>query len=321
MSVSSLTDQFVEFGPGRRVHALVGPPPPGTPGTPGTPGSFLETSVLGLPGNLSSNNHQALGSSSEVSDNQPKTFGSESETSGGGGVVFFPGNGGSAADFGPVMEQLTSRFGVVGLDFPGRSETQWPDVRFDFTSDLHPVIDWSLSQLGVGIHFVVGHGSGGMAALQHAKRHHGQVQGIILLESYLNAEIQNQTISRKHRRPIRFESQEQIAFQRRRMRHSLWLNEHATFRESFISSQKGYNAAPWINELDIPIQVQVADSGQPLPPEKDLLAWKNQLGMTEIKNLEITKVPDSGHWLMLDDPNYVAQKIDGFIKKTQVSGL
>ncbi|MBL4700850.1 MAG: alpha/beta hydrolase [Phycisphaeraceae bacterium] len=253
-----LESRFVEFGPGRNVHAQIGGRGPA--------------------------------------------------------VVFFPGNGGSIADFLPVMQQLAEDHRVIGLDLPGRSETDWPDVRFDFTADLQPVIDWTLSQLGVGSHTAVGHGSGTRVALHHAQRHFGKIQGVSMVEGYVNQEAQQQTAGKRYRRPIRMSADRVEAFEQRRKGHAVWLNNHSTFRESFNATQRAYDASQWVGELEIPIQVIIGDQGQTLPPISDNAGWHKQLNLTKIEMLEISLIPDAGYWVMLDDPDKVSESLRNFIK-------
>lgn len=257
--VSVLESRYIEFGPGRQIHALIGGEGPA--------------------------------------------------------IVIFPGNGGSVADFGPVMQQLATDYRVVGLDLPGRSETQWSDSRFDFAADLQPVIDWSLSQLGVGMHVAVGHGSGALVALHHAQRHFGQVQGVSMVEGYVNFDAQTKTVARRYRQPIRVEEQLLADFQARRRKHAAWLNAHSTFRESFNTTQRTYDASDWIGELDIPIHVIVGDQGQTLPHLDDDVGWHRQLNLSKINELYITLIKDAGYWIMLDDPDAVTGALRDFAGK------
>ncbi|HCD32511.1 MAG TPA: hypothetical protein DER01_08880 [Phycisphaerales bacterium] len=252
-----LESRYVEFGPGRQIHALVG-------------GS-------------------------------------------GSAVVIFPGNGGSVADFKEVCQDLAKDHMVVGLDLPGRSETQWPDIRFDFAADLQPVIDWSLSQLGVGIHVAVGHGSGALVALHHAQRHFGQVLGVSMVEGYVNLDAQNKTVAKRYRRPVGMSGEALEVFDARRRDHAAWLNAHSTFRESFNATQRAYDASDWIGELDIPIHVIVGDQGQPLPALSDHAGWHRQLNLSQIDELQITLIKEAGYWAMLDDPSEVARALRTFV--------
>ena len=256
---SVLESRYVEFGPGRQVHAVIG-------------------------GN-------------------------------GPAIVIFPGNGGSVADFTDVCENLAQDHLVVGLDLPGRSETQWPDIRFDFAADLQPVIDWSLSQLGVGIHVAVGHGSGALVALHHAQRHFGQVLGVSMVEGYVNLDAQNKTAAKKYRRPVQLAGEALDAFESRRRDHAAWLNAHSTFRESFNATQRAYDASDWIGELDIPIHMIVGDQGQQLPNLSDDAGWHRQLNLSKIDELHISLVKDAGYWVMLDDPTTVADAMRQFVKR------
>ena len=256
--ISVLESRFVEFGPGRNVHAQIG-------GTGPT-------------------------------------------------VVFFPGNGGSIADFGPVMQQLAEDYRVVGLDLPGRSETDWPDVRFDFAADLQPVIDWTLSQLGVGSHIIVGHGSGALVALHHAQRHFGQVQGVSMIEGYVNPEAQQRTIAKRYRRPIGMSEEQAVIFEQRRKDHATWLNNHSTFRESFNATQRAYDASEWVSELEIPIQVILGHQDQKFPAIDDDAAWRKQLNLLEVDTLNVSLVDNAGYWIMLDNPDKVSDALRNFVK-------
>lgn len=235
-------------------------------------------------------------------------------------LVFFPGNGGSLADMQSVMEQLAADHLVVGLDLPGRSETQWPDVRFDFGADLHPVVDWVLSQLGVGLHITIGHGSGALVALHHAQRHFGQVQGVSMLEGYVNVDAQQKTTAKRYRRPLHLDEKQQENFEARRREHGAWLNSHSTFRESFNATQRAYDASKWVGELEIPVQVIVGDQGQDLPAISDSVAWHKQLNVTDVDALEIVLIKDAGYWVTLDQPDTVTKAIGKFVDLVHQDG-
>lgn len=232
----------------------------------------------------------------------------------GAAVVFLPGNGCSVADFDPVMEMVAQRYQVFGIDIPGREPSEWPDVYFDFEKDLPSVLDWVLSQLNIGEHVVVGHSMGGMAAIQHARRHGVRVRGAALMEGFVNLDRHRETVSKGGFKPIRMPEPLKVDFERRRDLNARWLNDHPRFRESFWRSQVGFDAQPWIAELaQLPVQVFVGDLGQLLPRTDDLTSWRTQLGMDPIENLELVLVPNAGHWLMLDDFDYVGKHLLGFI--------
>jgi pimeloyl-ACP methyl ester carboxylesterase len=235
-------------------------------------------------------------------------------------VVILPGNGCSVADFQPVMELGSARYRMVGVDIPGREPTEWPDEPFDFLADLPPVIDWVLSVLGVGSHFIVGHSMGGMAALQHANRHRGRVLGLSLLEGFVTLQIHQQTVARNGFRLIRAQPHEQMLFERRRRENARWLNDHQDFRDGFWRTQQLHDARPWVADLGVPIQVIIGDLGQLLPQVTDLPSWQIQLGMEGVDNLEVALVPSAGHWMMLDDPRLTTKLLTGFFDQVRAYG-
>jgi|GEM_PF-2061602 len=235
-------------------------------------------------------------------------------------VVFLPGNGCSVEDFRPVMEVLMSRYDVLGIDLPGREPTEWPDVYFDFMSDLPSVLDWVLSVLEIGPHVMVGHSAGGMAALQHARRHGARVRALSLMEGFVNLDRHHQTVAKGSARAMRMPEPLQAAFEQRRSANAQWLNDHPRFRESFSRSQQMHDMEPWMEELKMPIQVFIGDMGQLLPRLDDLESWRHQLGMNGVKDLEVVLVPKAGHWMMLDDFEMVGQQLLAFVEQVHAYG-
>jgi len=235
------------------------------------------------------------------------------EAGDGPALVYFPGNGCSAADMDPVAEVLARRYRFVGIDPPGREPTEWPDEPFSFFDDLPRVYDRCLAELGVGQHVAMGHSMGGMYALHHACRHRGEVRGLVLFEGFVTLAVHRATVAPDGMRSVRMRPDVEAAFLRRRKANLEWERSRPAFRASFWASQQAHDARLWVGELDMPVLVFVGHNGQPLPATHE--AWRRQLGMERVADLTVEVIPRAGHWMMLDDPEAVSSALLRFLDR------
>lgn len=221
--------------------------------------------------------------------------------------VFLPGNGCSSLDVGPLALALAQHVRVVGIDPPGREPTLWPDEPFDFVDDLPPLIERLLDAARVGPCILVGHSMGAMLAFHVARfrnRNHPQtVRGLITMEGFVSMEVHARVVSPKGFRAVRFAPTLRAGWEERMAGDKAWLDARPTFAASFWESQKSrHDARAWVASLDLPILLVVGDLGQPMPPAKDLAAWRHHAGLDDLHDLDLCLVPRAGHWPMLDDP-------------------
>lgn len=218
-------------------------------------------------------------------------------------VVYFPGNYCSCEDMQLLWERIAHKYRFIGIDPPGCEPTEWPDEPFNFLTDLPKVIDRVLMELQVKSHVALGHSMGGMYALQHANRHRNQVKALVLFEGFVTLKIHHENAAPDGFRPFRMAPTVEKAFRRRLAANQNWVDSHPRFKATFFPSQQAHDARPWVAELNIPILVFIGENGQTFPT--DLEGWRKQLGMDGVKSLTVAVIPNSGHWMMLDDPDRV----------------
>lgn len=228
-------------------------------------------------------------------------------------VVLLPGNICSVGDFELLMPVLAARHRVVAVDVPGREPTAWPDEPFDFVRDLPDVLDAVLDACGIGPHIVVGHSMGGMLALQHAYRAGDVVRGIVLLEGFTTLDIHSRTVAPDSARPLGMAADVEARWRARRAANRAWAALHPRFDATFWPSQRGHDARSWVGDLGVPMQLLIADRGQPIP--RDPAALAAYVGMATVADLSIELIPDAGHWLMLDQPGAVNAKVLAFVDR------
>lgn len=235
----------------------------------------------------------------------------------GGDVLFFPGNGCTIADTGPLRDAITKRYRFIGIDPPGRPTTEWPDEPFHFIRDLLPIVDRVADDIGIATrpHVVIGHSMGAMLALQYANRHRGTVRGLVLIEGFPTLDIHSRVVSHDGFRSVRMPESIRAAWEGRRAECSAWEREHSRFHASFWPSQREHDARPFVAELDVPILVIIGGLGQAMPPLDNLDAWRKHLGMDRVRDLTVRVVPNAGHWTMLDDPQAVEATVMPFIER------
>ena len=228
-------------------------------------------------------------------------------------VVLLPGNVCSVGDFEWLMPALAARHRVFAVDVPGREPTVWPDEPFDFVDDLPGVLDAVLEACGIGQRILIGHSMGGMLALQHAHRAGDRVRGIVLLEGFPTLEIHGRTVAPDSARPLGMAADVEARWRARRTANLAWAAAHLRFDATFWPSQRHHDARPWVADLGVPIQLLIADRGQPIPRDRHALAA--HVGMATVADLSIELIPDAGHWLMLDQPDVVNEKVLAFVDR------
>lgn len=235
----------------------------------------------------------------------------------GADVLFFPGNGCTIADAGPLRDAIARRYRFVGIDPPGRPPTTWPDEPFHFIRDLLPIVDRVADELDIAArpHVVIGHSMGAMLALQYANRHRNAVRGLVLIEGFSTLDIHFRVVSHEGFRSLRMPEAIRVAWERRRVECTAWEQAHPQFHASFWPSQREHDARPFVAELNMPILVIVGGLGQAMPSLDDLDAWRKHLGMDRVRDLAVHVVPNAGHWTMLDDPPAVEAAVTPFIER------
>lgn len=228
-------------------------------------------------------------------------------------LVYFPANGGSVEDLHLLIDRLAARWRFVGVDAPGREPTEWPDEAFSFFDDLPGVYDRALAALHVGEHVAMGHSMGGMYALQHANRHRGRVRGLVLLEGFVTLPIHYATAAPDGFRSHRMAPDVAEAWARRRAANLKWEADRPSFEATFWPSQQPHDARPWVAGLGIPILVFIGENGQALPADPD--GWRRQLGMEGVEDLTVEVIPNAGHWMMLDDPDAVFERLTRWLAR------
>lgn len=232
-----------------------------------------------------------------------------------GDVLFFPGNGCSSTDIGPMGDALAKKYRVTLLDPPGRAPTLWPDEPFHFLRDLLPVVDAAADKLELGPHVAIGHSMGGMLALQYANRHREKIRGLVLIEGFVSLDVHSRVVSHEGFRAVRMREEVRKIWQESRDQNTAWQKSHPAFHESFWPSQREHDARGFVAGLDIPILVIVGDLNQPMPPRGDLNAWRKHVGMDDVRDFELLLVPNAGHWAMLDDPELVTSAVTRFLSR------
>ena len=230
-------------------------------------------------------------------------------------ILFFPGNGCSSTDIGPMGDALAERYRVTLLDPPGREPSVWPDEPCDFLRDFVPAADAATKTLALEPHVVIGHSMGGMLALQYANLRRGLVRGLVLIEGFVTLEIHQRVVSHEGFRSVRMSEEVRVPWAESIERNKAWEQSHPRFRETFWASQQKHDARGFVADLNVPILVIVGDLGQPMPPRDDMQAWRRHVGMDDVRDFELLLVPNAGHWTMLDDPAVVTEQVMRFTNR------
>jgi pimeloyl-ACP methyl ester carboxylesterase len=236
-------------------------------------------------------------------------------------VVFFPGNGCSIDDIGPMGIALAKHRRVTGVSLPGREPVMWPDEPLDFVAELPGIASRVLAQANVtGTHAVIGHSMGAMLALQHARacRDLGLVMPtcLVLIEGFVSLTRHYSIVSRETYKPVSMPADIAEAWRQRNEANKQWNRARPTFFKQFWESQSRHEASGWAGRLGVPILQVLAENKQAgFPDEADVDRWRVLLGMPDIADLEVCLVPDAGHWPMLDQPEFVTRRVTAFLDR------
>lgn len=207
--------------------------------------------------------------------------------------LFLHGNGCDSSDWWDVWRHLPDSWRLVALDFRGHGDSLVPRVSVTF-NDLADDVGCLLSQLSGRWH-IAGHSLGGMVALRVAEQYPQYVAGLVLVEGWTNLRCAKQlannfygTLDDTQRAVIQRKSEATFA----RWPSGFW--------EDYWASVEAADATDFLLKADLPIIELHGDHGEP-PLSRD------KLGIPDRPNIQMRWVPDAGHYLSLEQPEFVAQ--------------
>jgi len=230
-------------------------------------------------------------------------------------VVFVHGLAGSSAVWQGQADRLRDRYRIIRYDLRSHGASRSVDVpctRSELAEDLVAV----LNRVGVSKAFVVGHSAGGVIAMHAALAHPSRLLGLVLVgtASECNAKT-----------AAWYESMATIA----RERGGLEVVRAMGMRSRGVADPDGagfahvalamrtLNTEPLTSELKslrVPTLIIVG--------ENDFLGAGGSVILSRaITGSELEIVPERGHGIYLEDPDWFAARLAGFFQKVLATAL
>ena len=231
-------------------------------------------------------------------------------------IVLIHGLGGAAAEWDQVLPYLKGTFKVATFELSGHGRTQ---------PVLDPTIASEAERLGTFIRdnglaypTLVGHGLGGMIALQYALDHPGDVHRLIVMDT---APRQLADLEQKKdigRRLV--ENYDRFVGERYAMMSpddeitkrilDMALRTHAASFTSLLMSSFDYDLTGRLRTLSVPLLVIGSEMMFPRADEtQPMLA---QYGFAQARTLNFKRFAKTGHYIMLEQPVMLASVLLAF---------
>lgn len=231
-------------------------------------------------------------------------------------MVLIHGLGGAASEWDQVEPYLKGTFKVADFELAGHGKTQ---------PVMDPTIATEAKRLEAFIHdngidnpVLVGHGMGGMIALQYAIDHPGQVYRLILLDAaprqmataQEKAEIGRQLVADyDHFVAQRYSLMSPDDAVSKRI-VDMALRTHAPTFVSLLMSSFDYDLTDRLHALKVPMLVIGSELMFPRPDDaQKILA---SIGYEKARSLSFKRFGRTGHYIMLEQPVMLASVLMAF---------
>jgi len=231
-------------------------------------------------------------------------------------MILIHGLGANATVWDPVIPFLQSTFKVRVFELAGHGHTQ--PIADDTISQEVARLSEFIAEVGFAYPTLVGHGLGGMIALQYSLDHPADVHRLIVMDS---APVQLATAAEKaavgeqlitnyeHFVASRYLNMSPNPDVTDRIIEMALRTESATF-VSLLMSSFDYDVTERLNSLSVPLLVigsqMMFPGGQ--PPQKYL----EEYGFGHARSLSFKTIPGTGHYMMLDNPVMTASVLMAF---------
>lgn len=231
-------------------------------------------------------------------------------------IVLIHGLGGAAKEWEGVQPYLMGTFKVATFELAGHGATQ---------PVMDPTIVSEAKRLGEFLHAsgmtyptLVGHGMGGMVALQYALDHPGEIHRLILIDTaprQLAAPEQKQEVGRQL-----IEGYDRFVGERYAMMSpddeistrilDMALRTHAPTFVSLLMSSFDFDLTGRLRTLTVPLLVIGSELMFPHPDQSQALLAT--YGYDQARSLSFKRFGKTGHYIMLEQPVMLASVLMAF---------
>jgi pimeloyl-ACP methyl ester carboxylesterase len=232
---------------------------------------------------------------------------------------------GDSTLFDRIAEQLSSRFKIIRIDFPGHGKSASPTKNFSF-NEFSSVLNDVLEKIGItGKISFIGHSMGGFAALAYAKEYPERITALVLMHSLINSSDHKSTLLRE--RQARLINQNRTAMLLQVTNPSNFANGNVSkFPDAFnqlnqtanrvtkegalagihaINTRE--NSMPFMMKSNIPSLMVVGAQDKVYNPEDQLSEYSN------IPHAELLLLQNSGHLGFIEEEDILVQRVGDFL--------
>lgn len=231
-------------------------------------------------------------------------------------MVLIHGLGGAASEWGQVEPYLKGTFKVATFEMAGHGSTQ-PVMDPTIATEAVRLGEF-IRKSGMSRPTLVGHGLGGMVALQYALDHPGDINRLILIDT-----APRQLADRKQKEEIGkalVDDYDRFVGERYAMMSpddeitkqilDMALRTHAPTFVSLLMSSFDFDLTDRLRTLSVPMLVIGSELMFPRPDEtQPMLA---QYGYDKARSLSFKRFGRTGHYIMLEQPVMLASVLMAF---------
>jgi pimeloyl-ACP methyl ester carboxylesterase len=231
-------------------------------------------------------------------------------------MVLIHGLGGAAAEWDQVEPYLKGTFKVASFELAGHGKTQ-PVMDPTIISEAKRLEEF-IRTSGMSYPTLVGHGLGGMVALQYALDHPGVIHRLILLDTaprQLAGQEQKAEIGK-----ALIEDYDRFVGERYAMMSpndavtdrilDMALRTHAASFVSLLLSSFDFDLTERLHTLTVPMLVVGSEMMFPRPDETQPMLV--QYGYDKARSLSFKRFGKTGHYIMLEQPVMLASVLMAF---------
>jgi len=236
-------------------------------------------------------------------------------------LVLIHGLGASAEIWDAMLPYLTNSFDVHVYEMRGHGATKPLDDP-SIVSETAALRAW-IEERGLVYPSLVGHGMGGMIALQYAFDHPADVNRLVIMDAgpqqLASAERKAEVATSLMNDYDRFVATHfvDISHDQEICEKAVdWaLRTDAVTFSSLLLSSFDWDLTPRLAHQSVPMLVMGSASFLPEPGNERAIL--GQYGYSDARVLSFKRVEGTGHYLMLEKPTYVASVIMVFVKADQ----
>lgn len=236
-------------------------------------------------------------------------------------IVLLHGLGGSSRDWHQTAERLAAHHRVVMLDLPGHGQSRMPEP---FSLEAAAAsLDRALAGIPGGPVILVGHSLGGLVAAAEASEHPERIRGLILVEAALRPQIPEEQraglLDRLEGDYPAVLHDAYLSFGRDSAQGGMLARRAATFdpqmMRRWIRLAWAAEVTEQVTRLGVPVLAVLSERSWAAAEPWEVVA--DSLGYAGVSRLRATRVPDCGHFIMLDQPARLAAIVAGFAARPE----